>query len=79
MLTAARVAILLLLPGALGILEASQILAFSALGLNPVIGISVSLLIRARDVLLGTVGIWWGSRLLSKQEIENFSEEAPKA
>lgn len=65
-LTAARIAIFLLLPGSLGILEASQILAFSALGLNPAIGISASLLIRGRDVLLGGVGLWWGSKLLAQ-------------
>ena len=65
-LTAARVAILLLLPGSLGVLEASQILAFSALGLNPVVGISASLLIRARDVLLGATGLWWGTRKLAQ-------------
>jgi uncharacterized membrane protein YbhN (UPF0104 family) len=73
-LTAARMAILLLLPGSLGILEASQILAFTALGLNPAIGISASLLIRARDVLLGGVGLWWGGRLLSRQKEADLAE-----
>lgn len=64
-LTAARIAILLLLPGGLGVLEASQALAFGTMGLNPAIGISVSLLIRLRDVLMGTVGLWWGSKKMS--------------
>jgi uncharacterized protein (TIRG00374 family) len=59
-LTAARVAILLPLPGGLGTLEASQVLAMQLLGFNPAIGLSLSVLIRARDVLLGGLGLWWG-------------------
>ena len=61
-LTAARIAILLLLPGSIGALEASQAFAFGAMGLNPAIGISASLLIRGRDIVLGTIGLWWGSK-----------------
>lgn len=61
-LTAARIAFLLLLPGGLGVLEASLVLAFGALGLNPAVGLSASLLIRARDVILGASGLFWGSR-----------------
>lgn len=60
LLTAARIAILLPLPGGLGTLEASQVLAVGALGLNPAAGISLSLLIRIRDVALGGLGLWWG-------------------
>ena len=59
-LTAARIAFLLPLPGGMGTLEASQVLALGALGLNPAAGISLSLLIRARDVALGGLGLWWG-------------------
>jgi uncharacterized protein (TIRG00374 family) len=59
-LTAARIAILLPLPGGLGTLEASQVLALGAFGLNPAAGISLSLLIRVRDVALGGLGLWWG-------------------
>jgi uncharacterized protein (TIRG00374 family) len=59
-LTAARIAFLLPMPGGLGALEASQVLALNALGLNPAVGISLSLLIRARDVALGGLGLWWG-------------------
>lgn len=61
-LTAARVAILLLLPAGLGALEASQTVAFSAVGLNPSVGLAASLLIRARDTALAAVGLWWGTR-----------------
>jgi uncharacterized protein (TIRG00374 family) len=64
-LTAARIAILLLLPGSIGALEASQAFAFGAMGLNPAIGISASLLIRGRDVLVGAFGLWWGSKKVS--------------
>ncbi len=59
-LTAARVAFLLPLPGGLGTLEASQVLALGALGMNPAAGLSLSLLIRLRDVTLGGLGLWWG-------------------
>jgi uncharacterized protein (TIRG00374 family) len=59
-LTAARLAFLLPLPGGLGALEASQVLALGALGVNPSAGISLSLLIRARDIALGGLGLWWG-------------------
>jgi hypothetical protein len=43
-----------------GALEASQVLALGALGINPSTGISLSLLIRARDIALGGLGLWWG-------------------
>jgi uncharacterized protein (TIRG00374 family) len=59
-LTAARIAFLLPLPGGVGALEASQVLALGALGINPSTGISLSLLIRARDIALGGLGLWWG-------------------
>jgi hypothetical protein len=40
-------------------------LAFGAMGLDPAVGISAGLLIRARDTLLGAAGLWWGSRRLA--------------
>lgn len=64
-LTAMRLAFLLPLPGGLGVMEASLVLTFEALGLPPALGISAALLIRARDVILGLAGLWWGSRLLT--------------
>jgi len=73
-LTAARIAILLLLPGGLGVLEASQALAFGAMGLSPAIGISASLLIRLRDVIVGAAGLWWGSRKMSTGKTFNQTE-----
>jgi uncharacterized protein (TIRG00374 family) len=68
LLTAARIAFLLPAPGGLGTLEASQLLAFAAVGLNPAIGISLSLLIRARDILLGSAGLWWSGRRLRRTQ-----------
>lgn len=59
-LTSARLAILFPLPGGLGALEASQVLAMTVLGLEPAVGLSLSLLIRTRDVLFGGAGLWWG-------------------
>ncbi|MCA9921300.1 MAG: flippase-like domain-containing protein, partial [Anaerolineales bacterium] len=65
LLTAARIAILMPLPGGLGTLEASQVFALSAMGQNSGAGLSISVLIRARDVLLGLFGLWWGGRRLN--------------
>lgn len=56
-LTAMRLAFLAPLPGGLGALEASQAAAFMALGFSPALGIALSLLIRARDILLGAAGL----------------------
>lgn len=64
LLTAARVAFLLPLPGGLGTLEASQVWALGLMGFNPAAGIGLSLLIRLRDVALGLLGLWWGSQRL---------------
>ncbi len=65
-LVAARVAILLPLPAALGALEASQALAMRGLGLPAAAGVSLSLLIRARDVLLGLLGLALAALLLGR-------------
>jgi len=60
LLTAARIAFLLPAPGGLGALEVSQVFAFAALGLNPAAGISLTLLIRVRDIALAASGLLWG-------------------
>ena len=57
-----RLAFLAPLPGGLGALESSQVLAMTALGLDPAIGISQSLIIRARDVATGLTGLGIGWR-----------------
>jgi hypothetical protein len=64
LLTAARIAFLLPLPGGLGTLEASQVWALEAMGLNPAVGLGLSLLIRLRDVTLGLLGLWWAGQRL---------------
>jgi hypothetical protein len=56
-LTAALFAFLLPLPGGLGALEASQVYALTAMGFAPAIGISLSLIMRARDLLNGGIGL----------------------
>ncbi len=62
-LTAARLAFLTPLPGGLGALEAGQVLAMQSIGLDPALGISVSLLIRARDLVFALTGMGIGARL----------------
>jgi glycosyltransferase 2 family protein len=59
-LTAARVAFLIPVPAGLGALEAGQVAAMQILGVEPAVGISVSLIIRARDLTLGSLGLWLG-------------------
>jgi uncharacterized protein (TIRG00374 family) len=66
-LTAASVAFLFPLPGGLGALEASQVLAMEALGLPSALGLSISLLIRGRDILLGGLGVLLGGLLARRQ------------
>jgi uncharacterized protein (TIRG00374 family) len=63
-LLAARVAILLPAPAGIGVLEASQALAMVELGLPAAAGVSLGLLIRGRDVMVGLAGLWIGSRCL---------------
>ena len=58
-LLAARAAILLPLPAAVGALEASQALAMASLGLPAAYGISLSLLIRGRMCCWGWRGWGW--------------------
>jgi glycosyltransferase 2 family protein len=55
--TAGWLAFLVPLPGGLGALEASQVFALGAFGISAVSAISVTLLIRARDLLIGGLGL----------------------
>jgi glycosyltransferase 2 family protein len=57
----ARLAFLTPLPGGLGALEAGQVFAMQSLGFDPVLGVGISLLIRARDSFFGLAGLWLGS------------------
>jgi glycosyltransferase 2 family protein len=59
-LTAARLAYLLPFPGGLGAFEASQAAAARILGWSPASAIALTLIIRARDISLGLLGLWLG-------------------
>lgn len=61
-LTASLLAFLMPLPGGLGALEASQVLALGALGYPASTAISLTLLMRARDLLNGGVGLLLAGR-----------------
>jgi len=56
-ITASRLAFLVPVPGGLGALEASQVLALAALGYSRAEGLGLGLLIRARDLLLALAGL----------------------
>ncbi len=56
-MTAARWAFLAPTPGGLGALEAGQVLAMRTLGYDPALGLTISLLIRARDIAVGLFGL----------------------
>lgn len=56
-LTVMQVAFLMPLPGGLGALEASQVFAFGAFGQPASAAISLTLLMRARDILNGGIGL----------------------
>lgn len=66
-LAAVRIAYLLLFPVGLGVLEAGQVAAVRALGFPAALRISLSLVIRFRDVVFTSFGLWLGMRMLMKR------------
>jgi uncharacterized protein (TIRG00374 family) len=78
-LLAMRLAILLPLPAGLGALEASLVMAMELLGAGGAAGLSLALLIRTRDVLLGLLGLALGgfSLLRGVAEDEEWREALP--
>lgn len=64
--TAGWLAFLVPLPGGLGALEASQVFALGAFGISASSAIGVTLLIRARDLLIGGLGLLLASRGVMK-------------
>jgi uncharacterized protein (TIRG00374 family) len=60
-ITAGRVALLVPVPGGLGALEASQVLALTALGYSRAEGLGLGLLIRARDLVFAFAGLALGA------------------
>jgi hypothetical protein len=65
--TAGWLSFLVPLPGGLGALEASQVLALGVFGVSAAAAISVTLVLRSRDLLLGGLGL-----LLAGRETMNF-------
>ncbi len=65
-LTAMQIAFLIPLPGGLGALEASQVFALGAFGQSASAAISLTLLMRARDILNGGIGLLLAGRGVAK-------------
>jgi len=63
-LTSVMLAFVLPLPGGLGALEASQVYALTSMGYAPAIGISLSLLIRSRDLMNAGLGLLLAGKLI---------------
>jgi uncharacterized protein (TIRG00374 family) len=64
--TAGWLAFLVPVPGGLGALEASQVFALGAFGISAVSAIGVILLIRARDLIIGGLGLLFAGRGVGK-------------
>ncbi len=75
-LTAARLAFLAPLPAGLGALEASQVFAMQTLGYDAALGISLSLLIRLRDLCFGLLGLWWAGSLTHSKTARGRASQA---
>ncbi len=67
-LTAMQLAFLIPLPGGLGALEASQVFALGVFGQPPSVAISLTLLMRARDILNGGLGLYLAGRNVARKE-----------
>jgi len=66
--TAGWLAFLVPLPGGLGALEASQVFALGAFGIAAASAISVTLLMRGRDILIGGLGLLFAGRGVTSKE-----------
>jgi uncharacterized protein (TIRG00374 family) len=64
--TAGWLSLLAPLPGGLGALEASQVLALGAFGISAASALGIALLMRARDLLIGGLGLLFASRVIEK-------------
>jgi uncharacterized protein (TIRG00374 family) len=65
--TAARLALFVPLPGAAGALEASLVLALTNLGIDSAQALSLAVIIRIRDVAFGAFGLWLGGWLTGEE------------
>jgi uncharacterized membrane protein YbhN (UPF0104 family) len=68
--TAGWLSLLAPLPGGLGALEASQVFALGVFGVPAALAISVTLVMRGRDLLIGGLGLLLASRALEKRKKE---------
>jgi uncharacterized protein (TIRG00374 family) len=66
--TAGWLSLLAPLPGGLGALEASQVFALGVFGISAASAIGIALVMRARDLLLGGLGLLFASRLIENKE-----------
>ena len=66
LLTANRLAFLLPIPAGLGVMEAGQMLALDRLLLDPSVGLSAALVIRARDLLFAGAGLLYAMIALGR-------------
>jgi hypothetical protein len=64
--TAGWFSLLAPLPGGLGALEASQVFALGLFGISPPTAISVTLIMRGRDILIGGIGLLLAGRDVTK-------------
>jgi uncharacterized protein (TIRG00374 family) len=71
---AGRIAFLLPFPGGLGALEASQVMAVTALGFSGADGLGLGLFIRARDLTVAGIGGWLAVSLASERPVLARSE-----
>lgn len=77
LVAAMRLAFLTPLPGGMGALEASQLLALQALGLDPAFGVGAVLWIRVRDLALAGIGAWLGTAFSRAAPAVPQAEEVP--
>jgi len=54
------------LPGGLGALEASQVFALGFFGISAASAMSLALFMRARDLLIGGLGLLLAGRMIAK-------------
>ena len=66
--TAGWLSLLVPLPGGLGALEAAEVFALGMFGIPAALAIGVTLVMRARDLLIGGLGLLIASRALEKEE-----------
>lgn len=64
--TAGWLALLAPLPGGLGALEASQVFALGVFGVPAALALGVALVMRGRDIFIGSLGLILASRVIKK-------------